>query len=356
MPSPYVIVLAGGSGTRFWPASRKRMPKQLLPLSPGSDEPLVARTVRRVESLCPPDRVIVATGAHLLEATRAALPWLPESAFLAEPLARNTAPCIGWATSVIAERAPDATIMVLPSDQHVADEQAFLAALELALASAESGVITTVGIAPERPETGFGYIEVGERVSTGVHRVARFVEKPDRATAEGYLASGRYVWNSGMFFFTARAMLRAISQHMPELLRGLERIARAPRDAELTRDAFSGFESVSIDYGVMEKEERLHVVPASFGWSDLGSWASAWDMASRDENGNHGNGEILCVHAHDNLVRVLGSRDKLVALVGVSDLCVIETDDVLLVMPRERAQDVKIVVDELAKRGRGELL
>jgi len=361
MAEPHAIILAGGSGTRFWPASRKRMPKQLLALAPGSTDPLLARTLKRIEPLCAPDRILIATGEHLLDATRKVASWLPDSAFLAEPVARNTAACIGWAASVVARTAPDAPVMVLPSDQYVRDETTFVKALELALASAASGVITTIGISPERAETGYGYIELGEPVSEGVRRVARFVEKPDRATAEQYLASGRYVWNSGMFFFTARVMLDAISTHMPDLSRGLDRIgaAAADRDREgkVTREVFEGLASVSIDYGVMEHMSQLNVVPASFGWSDLGSWESAWEMSERDAQGNTADCEVVCVDARGNLVRAAGlEKKKLVALVGVDDLCVVETDDVLLVMPRERAQDIKKAVEELERRGRRDVL
>jgi len=359
----YAVILAGGSGTRFWPASRRLNPKQLLPIGPDSDQSLIAATVRRIEPLCPAERTLVATGAHLLEATRRALPWLPDSSFLGEPVARNTAPCIGWATAVARRRSPDAVVMVLPSDHHIGDEAAFRVALERAIASAASGPITTIGIEPSRPETGFGYIEAADSVGEGVRRVLRFVEKPDQERAKEYLESGRYFWNSGMFFFRASTMLDAIARHLPGLSAGLARIEAAAEqgaEAELaeTRAVFDEAESISIDYGIMEKESGLNVVPASFGWSDLGSWQSAWELSERDADGNAAPRSAVVADSTGNLVRDLrtDARDRVVALVGVQDLCVIETDDALLVIPRERAQDVRKVVQALTARGQKDKL
>lgn len=359
----HAVILAGGSGTRFWPASRRLRPKQLLPLGPGSSESLIGATVRRLAPLVPPDRTWIATGAHLVESTRRELSWLPESAFLAEPRARNTAPCIAWATHRIARRDPEALVMVLPSDQHVGDEERFRTVLRRALNAAAQGPITTVGIVPTRPETGYGYIEVGEPREEGVHRVQRFVEKPDAATAREYLASGRYLWNSGMFFFRAREMLRAVQEHLPKLAEGLERLARASEEQSQAalEEFFETVEPVSIDYGVMERESELSVVSGDFGWSDLGSWESAWEAAPKDAAGNAAPEGSVLISARGNLVADLtAGREargkKVVALVGVEDLCVVETDDALLVMRRERSQDVREVVAELERRRANDLL
>ncbi len=363
MQDVYAVILAGGSGTRFWPASRRLHPKQLLCIGPRPDQSLIAATVRRIEPLCPPERTLVATGAHLLDQTRRALPWLPESSFLGEPVARNTAPCIGWATAIARRRSPDALVMVLPSDHHIGDEAAFAAALRRALASAEGGAITTIGIEPTRPETGYGYIEAGDSVGQDVRRVVRFVEKPDRRRAEEYVKSGRHFWNSGMFFFRASAMLDAMARHMPDLSAGLRRIeAAAARGADAeaseTRAVFEAADPVSIDYGIMEKEPGLAVVPASFGWSDLGSWQSAWELSEKDESGNAAPDSAVLADARGNLVQDLGTSasKRVIALVGVEGLCVIETDDALLVIPRDRAQDVRAVVQALEKRGKTDKL
>ncbi len=357
MSNLYAVIMAGGSGTRFWPASRRDRPKQLLAIGPDRGQSLIAATARRLEALCPPAQTLIATGEHLLDATREALPWLPNDSFLGEPVPRNTAACIGWATAIVQRRDPGAVVMVLPSDHHVTDETAYVAALSRAVEASKGGVITTIGIEPTRPETGYGYIEKGSFVAPGVHRVARFVEKPDRAQAVAYLESGRFLWNSGMFFFQAEAMLDAIARHMKPLHEGVRRIEAAAshntdHETMVTREVFGKLPSVSIDYGVMEKEETLHVVPASFGWSDLGSWQTAWDLAERDDAGNAVDPNCVVVDGRNNLVRALQAGNKrVVVAVGINDVCVIDTGDAVLVIPRDRAQDVRLAVEALRERG-----
>jgi mannose-1-phosphate guanylyltransferase len=223
----YALIMAGGSGTRFWPASRRLRPKQLLPIAPGTTESLLESTIRRILPLCPAERILVVTGEHLLEATRAALVSFAGVQVVAEPVPRNTAPCIGWGAALLARRDPEAVVMALPSDHHVKDEPAFRAAVERAVAAARQGPITTIGFIPTRPETGFGHIEATDELSPGVRRAVRFVEKPDRVRAEEYVKSGRYFWNSGMFFFRASVMMEAISAHLPDLAAGLGRIEAA---------------------------------------------------------------------------------------------------------------------------------
>lgn len=361
MDDLFAVILAGGSGTRFWPASRKARPKQLLAIGKDPEQSLIAKTVRRIESLCPPERTLIATGAHLLDATREALPWLPEASFLGEPMAKNTAPCIAWATAIARRRNPNAVLMVLPSDHHVGDEQRFAVAVRRALAAAATGAIATIGITPTRPETGYGYIEAGEPLENEAFAVERFVEKPSFERAEEYLESGRYYWNAGMFFFRAEVMMDAIRQHAPEIFAGIEKIeiaADSEDEPEVTREAFAEMPSVSIDYAVMEDFSPLAVVPGSFGWNDLGSWESAWELGAKDDDGNVVPAGSVMVDSSGNLVRDLTSSatKKMVALVGVDDLCVIETDDALLVIPRSRAQDVRHVVAALEATGKTELL
>jgi mannose-1-phosphate guanylyltransferase len=361
MSHVHAVILAGGSGTRFWPASRRRRPKQLLPLAGDPNEPLITATARRIAPIVPLERLWISTGAALVEPTLAALPGLSASHALAEPIARNTAPCIGWAAATIARTDPDAIVAVLPADHHISDEPAFRESLATALRAADEGWMATIGIVPTRAETGYGYIEVGDRVADGVHAARAFVEKPNRERAEGYVRGGKHLWNGGMFFFRASVMKSAIARHLPALAAGLDRIdAAAARgdEASALAEVFPTLPSISIDHGVMEKADKIAVVPGSFGWNDVGSWQVTWEMADKDAAGNVLPADSVAVDARNNLVRDLTTGDATVkkankrwALVGVSDLVVVETDDAVLVIPRERAQDVRSVVDALTARG-----
>ncbi len=358
MSTVHAVILAGGSGTRFWPASRRLVPKQLLSLA-ATDEPLIAATVRRIAPLVAADRIWISTGTHLTEATANALPSVDRSRILAEPVPRNTAPCIGLAAATIARSDPDAIVAVLPADHFIADEPGFRAVLSRALGAAEAGWLTTIGIVPTRPETGYGYIHLGDRISEGVYAVARFVEKPDRERAEAFLEGGRHLWNAGMFFFRASRMLSAIGQYLPALAAGLRQIDEAAArgdEARAVAEIFPTLQSISIDHGLMEKAERIAVVPGSFGWNDIGSWQVTWEMSPRDAQGNALPKETIAIDSYNNLVRDLtrGGARKRWALVGVSDLVIVETDDAVLVIPRERAQDVRLVVNELTARGEKE--
>jgi mannose-1-phosphate guanylyltransferase len=357
----HAVILAGGSGTRFWPASRRRLPKQLLPLAGRAGEPLIAATVRRIEPFVPAERVWIATGANLVDATAAALPKVHRSHMLAEPVARNTAPCIGWACATIARSDPDAVIAILPSDHFIADEPGFHAVLSRALDAAERGFLVTVGVVPTRPETGFGYIEVGEPIVDGVNAVARFIEKPARPKALELVAGGRHLWNAGMFFCRAHVMREAIAEYLPALATGLQRIDAAAAQGDEARalaEIFPGLPAISIDHGVMEKAGRVAVVPGSFGWTDVGSWEAAWEMAERDSEGNALPEGTVAIDACRNLVKDMsgGAPAKRWALVGVSDLVIVETDDAVLVVPRSRVQEVRAVVEALEARGETERL
>jgi mannose-1-phosphate guanylyltransferase len=347
----YPVVMAGGSGTRFWPLSRKARPKQFLALA--TDRPLIVETVDRLRGLATPERTYVVCGPVHARAVRRLLPRLPAVNVVVEPIARNTAPAIGLATLHVQARDPDGVLAVLPSDHHVADVPAFQAVLRRAAEVARSGVLVTIGIQPSRPETGYGYVRVGEPID-GAARVRAFVEKPDTATAAQYLASGEYLWNGGIFVFTARAMREAIARHLPELGEVLDRIAPTlgtRRYAAALRRHFPAAPSVSIDYGVMEKARDIAVVPADVGWSDVGSFAALPEIRPADAEGNVvvGKGAILV----DSAGCVVVGSGRPLGVVGLRDLVVVDGGDAVLVVPRDRSQDVRAVVQALKARGLG---
>ena len=349
----YVLIMAGGGGTRLWPASRKKRPKQFLPMLDGK-RTLLGATVERVQGLVPPERVLVVTAADQVDEVVRTAPSVPRQNIVLEPQARNTAPCIGLGVLEVLRRDPAGVVAVLPSDQWVRDAVGYRATLARALDVARDGAIVTIGIVPSAPETGFGYLEVGPETERGARVVERFVEKPDRATAEGYLASKRYLWNSGMFFFAGKRLLEAVRLHMPELADILGRLQQEP---ERTAELYPQAPSVSIDYGVMEKLPHgdVFVVPGDFGWNDVGSWSALGELGPHDRDGNtlvtdHG----VTVDARGNIL--YGDGKRVIAAVGVEDLVIVATDDAVLVMPRSRAQDVREVVKCLETTHRKEFL
>jgi len=346
----YAVIMAGGSGTRFWPLSRATRPKQFLALGPD-DRSLLRATAERVWAVLPAERTFVVTSEQHREQVEQELPELKPHQVLAEPVGRNTAPCVGWAATHVNRADDDAIMAVLPADHYIGDTEAYVEALRRGLEAATHGDYVTIGIRPSRPETGYGYIEVGSELDPGVFRARRFVEKPNRRRAEQFVANGSFLWNSGMFFFLASRILDAIDQHLPGLgkeLRRYDHAARAGKEAAAVQETYDQLPAVSIDHGIMEKVDSVSVVPGSFEWSDLGSWTSTWEIAQQDDLGNVLPESGIAVDSSGNYASA--PNGKLVALVGVDDLVVVDSGDALLVVPRDRAQDVRAVVAALRAR------
>ncbi len=350
------LILSGGSGTRLWPVSRKNLPKQFLALTGKST--LFQQTVERTRQLpkvvAP---IVVASEAHrFLAADQLLEAGIEGATIVLEPMARNTAPAIALGALQALQRDADALLLVLPADHLIGDTEAFVAAVKQATPLAEQGWLVTFGIRPDQPETGFGYIRRAETIDNNGYRVEQFVEKPNRATAESYLADGGYDWNSGMFLFKASRYLEELTTHAPEMLAAV-RDAHAKASADLDfvridRDAFEQVPDNSIDYAVMEKTQRAAVIPVSCAWSDIGSWSALWSAGSKDEQGNLREGDTLAINTRNSLLR--SHKRHLVATVGVDDLIVVTTPDATLVAHRDAAQDVKHVVDQLKALGRSE--
>lgn len=340
------VIMAGGSGTRFWPLSRKARPKQFLPLA--SKNPLITDTVTRLKGLASvKDTLVVCGPLHAKQAAKL-VKGLPKKNLLVEPVARNTAPAIALAAAHVAAKDPEGVLVVLPSDHHVADVKGFQKTLAEAARVAERGHLVTLGITPHRPETGYGYIQVGEPLESGGRRVKAFREKPDVKTAEGYLASGEYLWNAGIFLFRADVILEAFAQHMPEMSKGLEALRAAVGKrtfSSVLKRVFPKLPSVSIDYGVMEKAGNLAVLPGDFGWSDVGSFAAIPEVRPTDAQGNVVSGDQAVVVECSGCV-VLADKRPL-TVVGLKDMVVVDSGDAVLVVPRDQSQEVRKVVEAL---------
>jgi mannose-1-phosphate guanylyltransferase len=348
----YAVLMAGGSGTRFWPLSRSTRPKQLLALGPDRRS-LLRATAERVWGMLPAERTFVVTSAQLREQVEKELPEIPPHQILAEPVGRNTAPCVGWAATHVKRLDEDAIMAVLPADHYIGETRAYLDTLQRGLEAATHGDYVTIGIRPTRAETGYGYIEVGSELDPGVFRARRFVEKPNRQRAEQFVASGNFLWNSGMFFFRADVMLGELERQLPDLAKfaaACESLLRAGQsDVEHARAHYAQLTSISIDHGVMEKAADVRVVQGAFGWHDIGSWTTAYELSGKDALGNATHGATASlVEAESCYVR--GREGKVIALIGVRDLVVVDTEDALLIMPRERAQDVRRVVEDLKSK------
>ena len=355
----YAAIMAGGSGTRLWPRSRQDRPKQFHSLY--SENSLLQETARRLAPLVKREDIYVIAGRGHEPVVREQLDWLPPGNYVGEPVGKDTAPAVGVITTLIHRRDPEAVILVTPSDHVILKEKYFRRLLEVAeQIAAEGPNVVTIGIKPTSPETGFGYIHMAEEHRTvdeiDVHPVISFKEKPDMRTAEEYVASWHYVWNSGMFVWSAKTVLALFREHAPEIYRLLMRYDAAvgtSREPEVFDEIYDAFPRISVDYAILEHAENIHVIPASMGWSDLGSWTAVYEIMEQDEEGNAVVGEHVGVDTHNCLVH---SRDRLVATVGLDNMVIVDGGDVILVMPSGRSQDVKRLLEELKKQGKEKYL
>jgi len=354
----YAIIMAGGSGTRFWPKSRRGRPKQLLRLA--GESTMLQQTVARIEPLVPRDRILIITGADQAAATRAQLPDLPAENVIAEPAPRDTAPCVGLAAGIVAHRDPAATMIVMPADHVIEPAQAFRATVQAAVSIFEHdpSALVTFGIKPTRPETGYGYIERGPLLETRngipVYRVVQFREKPDRATAERFLAAGHFAWNSASLLWQARTILDEIRAHRPQLAAALEPILQAlgtPDEAEVLARLFHRVERVSIDKAVMEHAANVLVLDVPYLWNDVGDWRALATLLEKDAAGNAIQGHVL---ARDTTNSIIISDDGgLVATLGVDDLVVVHSGKATLVARKDQLDKLKALVEGLGEAGYG---
>ena len=347
------MIMAGGSGTRFWPLSRRTRPKQLLRLF--GERTMIAETVARFDSLTSPEQILIITADHLVAAIADELE-LPGTNIVGEPSARNTAPAVGLAAIMAVARSgnPEELVCVFPADHFINNTEAFRRAVVVAAERARSGAIVTMGVSPTHPETGYGYIEAGDR-DGAFCEVRSFREKPDADSARTYLSSGDFYWNAGMFFFRADVMLAEIRRQIPPLATALDtinHIADDPTsDAILFTQTWATLDPVSIDYGVMEGAERVEVMPVQFGWSDVGHWDALPEVVDCDVDGNHTTGDVITLDCNDSII--CNETGGVVAALGVEGLVIVQTADATLVLPRDRAQEVRRIVDMLNKRANG---
>lgn len=350
----YAAIMAGGSGTRLWPKSLAKKPKQFQNLY--CENSLLQETVRRLEPLVKHDDIYVIANKSHEPIVREQLDWLPASNYVGEPVAKDTAPAVGVIAAVIGHKDPDAVIMISPADHIITKEKHFRRLLEVAEQVASEGPnIVTIGIRPTAPETGYGYIHMKEEHRTvgdvDVYEVASFKEKPDVKTAEDYVSSWHYVWNSGMFIWSVKTIMDLYRDHAPDIYKQLIRFEGAigtPNEAKVLEEIYDAMPRISVDYAILEHARNISVIPASIGWSDLGSWSSLYEIMEHDDNGNAVVGDHVGIDTHNCLIH----SSKLVATVGLDNLIIVNTDNALLILPQGRSQDIKGLLEELKKENK----
>lgn len=345
------VIMAGGKGERFWPKSRSNYPKQFLSLT-NDGKTMIQLTAERLLPLVNYEDMYVVTNKNYVKLVNEQLPGIPEENILAEPVARNTAPCIGLAAAVIQQKYGDAIMLVLPADHLIKQKQMFLDTLKTAINVAKEGEnLVTIGITPTYPETGYGYINFGQsnfsEKFSNVYEVEKFVEKPNIEKAKEYLESGNYIWNSGMFVWKASTILENFKQLIPEIYQGLLDIKNVIGEKifeDVLNDKFSKFKSESIDYGIMEKASNIYTIPGTFGWDDVGSWLALERISKTNEYGNAVTGNVITIESRNSII---SGTDKLIATVGIEDMIIVDTKDAILICSKECSQDVKKVIENL---------
>lgn len=349
------VIMAGGKGERFWPKSRTSHPKQFLSLT-DDGETMIEKTVKRISPIVQTEDIFIVTNSEYRNLVREQLPDIPQENILAEPYARNTAPCIAFAAAVIKKKYGNAVMLVLPSDHLVKYENIYTRTLCNAIVKAtEDNNLVTIGITPSYAETGYGYINFGEE-SGNAYKVERFVEKPDLRTAKKYLSSGKYLWNSGMFVWQVSAIEECFRTFMPEVYSGAEKIGQSfgTDSFETTLETeYNKFPSESIDFGIMEKASDIYTIPASFGWDDVGNWLAVERINDTDDNHNYIEGDVIAENCERTTI--CGGK-RLIAAVGVEDIIIVDTDDTVLVCSKNSTQDVKKIIARLKKDNRTELI
>lgn len=348
----HVVIMCGGSGSRFWPKSRRTYPKQFL--KTVGDKTMIQLTVDRISRFIPVENIYMVTGTGYVNTIREQVPQIPVENLIIEPMIKETAACIGYSAVKLLKKDPEAVMIVLPSDHYIEDEDSFIGTLKQGLEIAESeNCLVTMGIKPDRPETAYGYIETGRRIERQfkipTYKIKRFTEKPNREKAQEFIDKGTYLWNSGIFIWKASVLLKQYKRFLPDMYTGLKRISDHLGQADeerIVKEEYEKIDGISIDYGILEKTWDVYVMESSFTWDDIGNWTALERYMNKDEDGNSAKGEYKALDSHNCII--YGGK-RLVAALGVEDLIIVETDDVVLVCKKDRDQDIKLLIKELEK-------
>ncbi|HKM93058.1 MAG TPA: mannose-1-phosphate guanylyltransferase [Prolixibacteraceae bacterium] len=353
MNNNYCVIMAGGIGSRFWPLSKTSSPKQFLDIL-GTGETLIQQTYRRLLKICKPENFLIVTNRDYREQVLEQLPNLTEEQILCEPLRRNTAPCIAYASYKIKTKNPEANIIVAPSDHLITKEDDFILQLKNGLKFvSENDALLTLGIKPSRPETGYGYIQINDKVAfegvNNLHKVKTFTEKPDLKMAKVFVESGEFFWNSGIFLWSLKSINKAFEKYLPdvnELFVKGEKYFYTNSEAAFLNKTYSECRNISIDYGLMEKADNVYVLTADFGWTDLGTWGSLWDNSTKDENGNAVTGKDIRLYDSKNCI-VNSSGDKLIVVQGLEDFIVAQSNNTIMICKKEDEQHIRQIVNDV---------